>query len=232
MNQKFFRRLAWIIFLLPFLVYGGHNKKNSDGSGPNVKGSLPEEDTLALSLDLPLPGWLLTLTESIAFEHGLSPKLVKSIILTESNGDPQKVSSRGAKGLMQLMPVITEEYKVLDPYDPVANIRGGVQYLRNLLEQFSGDLYLALAAYNAGPGAIRKYRGIPPFPETQEFVRKVSEIFHSGEELPHLLPTTLRINRERSSDQSPIPLTISGSPRSLGLFLKKMGAEPRGVKNQ
>ena len=174
----------------------------------------------------------MDLAEGIAFEHGLSPKLVKSIILAESNGDPQKVSSKGAKGLMQLMPVITKEYKVLDPLDPVANIRGGVQYLKNLLEEFSGDLYLALAAYNAGPGSVRKYRGIPPFPETQEFVRRVSEIFHSGEESPHLLPTTLRIKRERSPDQSPIPLTISGSPRSLGLFLKKMGAEAGEVKNQ
>lgn len=232
MGQKYFRRWAWIIFLLPFLVYGGRNKDRSGGVEPAIQENLPEENALAFSLDLPLPGWLLTLTESIAFEYGLSPKLVKSIILTESNGEPRKVSPKGAMGLMQLMPVITEEYKVLDPLDPVANIRGGVQYLRNLLEEFSGDLYLALAAYNAGPGSVRKYRGIPPFPETQEFVRKVSEIFHSGEESPHLLPTTLRINRGRSLDQTPAPLTISGSPRSLGLFLKKMGAEPGEVKNQ
>ena len=232
MGQKFFRSWAWVVFLLPFLVYGGHSNKNSEGVEPAIQENLPEENALSFPLGEALPGWLMTLTENIAFEHVLSPKLVKSIILAESNGDPQKVSSKGAKGLMQLMPVITKEYKVLDPLDPVANIQGGVQYLKNLLEEFSGDLYLALAAYNAGPGSVRKYRGIPPFRETQEFVRKVSEIFHSGEDSPHFFPTTLKINRGEASERAPAPVTISGSPRSLGLFLKKMRPAVSEVQNQ
>jgi soluble lytic murein transglycosylase-like protein len=80
---------------------------------------------------------------------------------------------------MQLMPVVAQHYKVADPYDPAANIRAGVQYLGNLLEEFSGDLPLALAAYNAGPTAVRKYRGVPPFAETQAFVKKVSLLFQA-----------------------------------------------------
>jgi len=232
MDQKFLRSWVWIVFLLPFLVYAGQNQKNSGGSEAAIQGNLREENVISIPRDESLTGWLTDLTENIAFEYGLSPKLVKSIILTESNGNPQKISSKGAKGLMQLMPVIAKEYKVLDPLDPVANIRGGVQYFRNLLEEFSGDLYLALAAYNAGPAAVRKYRGIPPFRETQEFVRRVSDIFQSGEESPHLSPTTLKVDKGRSVDQETVLLTISASPRSLGLFLKKMDPGPGKVQNQ
>ncbi len=184
MNQT---RTRWpaVIFLLPFLALG-----NPGGEGGTVKQIappapmvLPEKAPDAVQPVVSHPRTfkdaVWDLVESIAFENGLSPKLVKSIILAESNGDTHKVSPRGARGLMQLMPVITREYKVSDPHDPGDNVRGGVQYLKNLLEEFSGDLALALAAYNAGPGTVRKYKGIPPFPETQEFVRKVTRIFHA-----------------------------------------------------
>jgi hypothetical protein len=224
MDHKFFRYWIWIVFLLPILMLGDHAKKHSGSSSPVTEEEWQEEKfPFVLFLDDPLPGWLGLLTENIAFEHGLSPKLVKSIIMTESNGDPQKVSPKGAKGLMQLMPLVIREYKVLDPYDPVANIRGGVQYLRSLLEEFSGDLHLALAAYNAGPGAVRKYRGIPPFPETEAFVRKVSGMFHSaGADSSAPPPLPPRMAQKDSGQMVPANFLVNGSPRSLGLFLKKM----------
>jgi len=158
----------------------------------------------------------------IATEHGLSPQLVKSIIRAESNGDPKAFSPKGAMGLMQLMPGTAREYRVSDPFDPLGNIRGGVRYLRNLLREFSGDLSLALAAYNAGPGAVRKYQGIPPYPETREFVRKVRDGYQSGEDLTRA-PVFPRREREvPSRERIPGKIYIQGSPRDLAVFLNKM----------
>ena len=108
----------------------------------------------------------------------------------------------------------------------MANIRGGVQYLGSLLKEFSGDLHLALAAYNAGPGAVRKYRGIPPFPETKAFVQKVSKLFHSAVADSAGPPPPLpRMAQKDSGEKFPANLLVSGTPRSLGLFVKKMTAE-------
>jgi soluble lytic murein transglycosylase-like protein len=175
----------------------------------------------------PLPKWLWTITEDIAFEHGLSPKLIQSIILMESNGNPHKVSPRGAKGLMQLMPGVMEEYKVTDPYDPAANIRAGVQYLGSLLQEFSGDLSMALAAYNAGPTAVRKYRGIPPFPETQAYVQKVNALFYSSEVPPRLPEPLSEVAKPGALDRLLAKIVLQATPRNLTQFLKKMWAERR-----
>lgn len=158
---------------------------------------------------------------NIAREHGLPPKLVQSVIQAESSGNVQAVSRKGAMGLMQLMPETAKEYLVSDPFDPLANIRGGVQYLKNLLREFSGNLSLALAAYNAGPGAVRKYRGIPPYPETQSFVQKVKEGYQSGEDA--IQSSAQRgINEMGPMDRIAGKIYITGSPRDLAAFLKKM----------
>jgi soluble lytic murein transglycosylase-like protein len=110
---------------------------------------------------------------SSAAEYKLAPELVKAVVLVESGMNPRATSPRGAQGLMQLMPATAEELGVADSYAPLANVRGGAKYLRKMLNQFGGDRELALAAYNAGPGNVRKYDGIPPFEETQYYVRKV-----------------------------------------------------------
>lgn len=103
---------------------------------------------------------------------GIDPALVDSIIANESGFDPNATSHAGARGLMQLMPETAASLGVSDPYDPAQNVRGGTRYLRALLDRF-GDVELAVAAYNAGPGAVERYGGVPPYPETQNYVRNV-----------------------------------------------------------
>ena len=103
----------------------------------------------------------------------LEEALIQAVIKVESDYNPSAVSSKGALGMMQLIPKTAKFLKVADPLDPEQNIRGGSHYLRLMLDQFKGDLDLALAAYNAGPTAVRRYGGVPPFAETQRYLTKV-----------------------------------------------------------
>lgn len=105
--------------------------------------------------------------------HNIPAELVRAVIWAESAGDAGAISTAGAIGLMQLMPRTAGEMYVEDPVDPAQNIMGGTRYLRWLANQFNGDMLLTLAAYNAGPDAVRKYGGVPPFEETRQYVRRV-----------------------------------------------------------
>jgi soluble lytic murein transglycosylase-like protein len=117
-----------------------------------------------------------------ANRHQVDPNLVKAVIMAESGYNPRAVSKSGARGLMQLMPRTAKSLGVEDSFDPSHNINGGVRYLRQLLNQFDGNVKLALAAYNAGCGNVRKYRGIPPFKATKFYVRKVFEYYQNYKE--------------------------------------------------
>ena len=110
---------------------------------------------------------------SCAAEFGVDRSLVKAVIHAESGYNPNAVSSKGAAGLMQLMPGTAQDLKVADSFNPSDNIRGGVRYLRFLLDTFKGNVTLALAAYNAGLSKVAKYGGIPPYDETRNYVSKV-----------------------------------------------------------
>jgi soluble lytic murein transglycosylase len=123
-----------------------------------------------------------TLLELIALEalrHEVDPVLVRAVMQAESGYNVRALSRVGAQGLMQLMPATARELAVEDPFDPADNIRGGVRYLRQMIDRF-GRVELALAAYNAGPGAVERHRGIPPYAETVEYVDRVIALWRDG----------------------------------------------------
>ena len=111
--------------------------------------------------------------------HGVAPELVASVIAVESNFNPNAVSWRSARGLMQLMPQTAARFGVTKVFDPQQNIEAGTKYLKELLLRYSGDLALTLAAYNAGPDRVQQYRSVPPYRETRDYVRRVTEKFHT-----------------------------------------------------
>jgi soluble lytic murein transglycosylase-like protein len=112
--------------------------------------------------------------ERHAATSGISPDLIKAVIQVESGFNPAAISPKGAQGLMQLMPATARQLGVSDPFHPEQNIRGGVAYLKQLLGQFGQDVRLALAAYNAGPGSVDRYGDVPPYRETQAYVKKIT----------------------------------------------------------
>lgn len=127
--------------------------------------------------DAGTPPAVTRLVLALAPQYGLDPRLVLAVIAAESSFRVDAVSPRNARGLMQLMPDTAARFGVTDPFDPVQNLRGGMTYLRWLLSFFRGDVSLALAAYNAGEGSVERYRGVPPFRETQAYLRKVRRLY-------------------------------------------------------
>jgi soluble lytic murein transglycosylase-like protein len=109
--------------------------------------------------------------------YGVDVDLIQAIIMAESQFNPRAISKRGAKGLMQLMPVTADAFDVANIYNPEENVKAGVRHFRWLLDLFDGDLKLALAAYNAGPQKVLRYDGIPPYPETRAYVTRVMEYY-------------------------------------------------------
>lgn len=146
------------------------------GSGPvtiGVNGDLTTNPLQPRDIEIdPNTTDLRQLAREIATKHGLDPDLFESLVEAESNFNPKVVSSAGAQGLTQLMPGTADGLGVSDPFDPYQNLDGGARYLAKQLKRFK-TVELALAAYNAGPGNVNKYGGIPPFKETQNYVKKI-----------------------------------------------------------
>jgi soluble lytic murein transglycosylase-like protein len=137
-----------------------------------VRGYIPDE-VLEEVAAAPAGSDLHQLAADAARRHGLDPDLVLAVVSVESAFRPSAVSPKGAQGLMQLMPGTARELGVADPMDPASNLDGGARYLRALIARYDGDLTRALAAYNAGPGAVDRHRGVPPYSETRAYVKKV-----------------------------------------------------------
>jgi Transglycosylase SLT domain len=117
-----------------------------------------------------------------AARHNVDPSLVRSVVKVESNFNPNAVSRKGAMGLMQLMPSTARSLNVSNPFDPQQNVDAGVRHLRRLLDSYGGDVRLSLAAYNAGSGAVARSAGVPHFRETQNYVRRITNLYNGGSE--------------------------------------------------
>lgn len=164
-----------------------------DGTRKIVNETEAQRARRSASRLVPMPdqGEIARLIRRHARHYGLSPQLVQAVVQVESGYNPKALSRKGAMGLMQLMPETAAELGVENPYDPNENIWGGTRYLKQQLNRFSGDLALALAAYNAGPGAVQRHGAIPPYPETQRYVEKVFTLYQG------IVPASIR---ERSRD--------------------------------
>lgn len=125
------------------------------------------------------PGEIGSLVSGASRSSGVPAGLVRAVLMAESAGNPSAISSAGAQGLMQLMPGTASSCGIANPFDPIQNVQCGSNYLHSLLVHYHNNVTLAVAAYNAGPGAVDRYRGVPPYAETRAYVTRVLSAYHS-----------------------------------------------------
>ncbi len=169
-----------------------------------VRGFVPDE----VLDEVGVPGGdVRALAAAAARRHGLAPELVLAVVSVESGFRPQAVSPKGAQGLMQLMPKTASELGVADAFDPEQNLDGGVRHLGSLLSQYGGDVRRALAAYNAGQGAVARHNGVPPYAETRAYVERVLRRYSPPAAHP---PGSKTRQRAAATSKDPAPPAASG----------------------
>jgi soluble lytic murein transglycosylase-like protein len=172
---------AWADELLYYVDENGGVVFTNTASRGDAKPVPGLAQRVAVARGAPLPATPYdNFIDKLAARDGLDPDLIKAVAMVESSFDPKAISPKGAMGLMQLMPATAKHYGVDDPLDPYENLGAGSRHLRHLLNRFDGDLTLALAAYNAGAGAVQRYGGVPRYPETIDYVRKVHSKMDGG----------------------------------------------------
>ena len=167
-------RLAGCLGLGALALWAGGPQKATTGDVASVIRTDPHTGKLVRTIVVRNPAALVAAVDNIAAQQALPPELVRSVIQAESGYNPNAVSSKGARGLMQLIPETALRFGV-DPSNPVENLQGGAKYLKYLLDLYHGDSVLALAAYNAGEQSVARYGGVPPFPETRKYVNQIEQ---------------------------------------------------------
>jgi soluble lytic murein transglycosylase-like protein len=172
------RQAAQEVSDLVAVPMNGQTSRALMGSQPVVPGNTVHAGTASDAVDKAI--------EAAAQRHAVDPNLVRAVVKVESNFNPHAVSRKGAIGLMQLMPSTAKSLSVGNAFDPNQNVEAGVRHLKNLLESYNGNLELSLAAYNAGSGAVSRSRGIPPYRETRDYVKKITDIYWKSSYKPSI----------------------------------------------
>ena len=189
--------------LLAAAAFAGVKSYSPHGSSWRMPTETQSESTVDVQEeDFRLPTYdkeaLEPYIQEAAAMHGVNPDLVRAVVQTESQFNPLAVSPVGAKGLMQLMPSTAKHMGLEDPFDPRQNVLSGTKYLSLMLDRFNGNTALALAGYNAGPGNVRRYRGVPPFGETRGYVKKIQSLV-AGSDAAFSIPTPPRPKVRKAS---------------------------------
>jgi hypothetical protein len=212
---------AGLLAAVAFGVGGHEIAARMDIPGASIFGPSEPATSVDVATDFHLPAWdreaLEPFIQEAATTHGMSPSLIRAVIQTESRFNPLAVSRVGAQGLMQLMPTTAQHVGIENPFDPRENILGGTKYLSTLLDRFKGNTARALAAYNAGPTVVARHRGLPPYRETQGYVRKIQKLVQNTD-AQFSLPVTKVVRkaslRSRAARKAAISRNAARSSKS------------------